>query len=205
MNSIEAQKQHLFELVADFDVAVLVCLPVGRAPFGRPVRIVEISADGTTLLATTDAPELTAIDDGAQVLLVFQGSRRNRFAWMCGPAVVERRRGEIERHWDESWRDWFPTGAEDPALCLVRVAGAEGEYWDRRQPGGLSEVLARARALIAGGTVSDPSPPHAKVKLACKAPARRGRRRLRRAQSSTIPPSNESAIDNVQTEGEAEP
>lgn len=170
MNSIEAQKQRLFELIADFEAAMLVVDHPAGQPLVRPVRVIDITADGQAVLATWNLPELAVIDDGAAVLLLFQGRNRNRFAWMRGPAIVERRRDEIERCWDEAWRDWFQSGPENSALCLVVVSGAEGEYWDRREPGGLAEVLARARSLIVGGSTMEPSPPHGKVKLACRMP-----------------------------------
>ena len=184
MNSIEAQKQHLFELVADFESAMLVVDQPAGHPLVKPVRVVDITGDGRTVLATWNVPELAVIDGGAPVLLLFQGRNRNRFAWMRGLAIVERRREEIERRWQEAWREWFRTGPECSELCLVIVGGVEGEYWDRREAGGLAEVLARARSLIVGGGTVEPSPPHGKVKLACRLPRQAQRERTAREDAT---------------------
>jgi general stress protein 26 len=165
LNSIETQKQRLFELIGNFDAGMLVIEPAGANLLVKPVRVVELEG-GVAVLAAMDDTALGEIADGTSALILFQGGSTQRFAWLRGETRIVRRRAEIEAKWNETWRDWFPGGPEDPALCLVVLAGTEGEYWDRRQSGGLADVLARARALLVGGEIAEPSPPHGKVKLA---------------------------------------
>lgn len=163
MSVVKAQKQFLLNLIADFHTAMLVKTQPSGLPVVRPVLIASLEQGGRAVVATTDqGPEITGLD-GEDVMLTFQGL--DQFAWVYGKASVERSRAQVARFWTDEWANWFTKGKTDPALCLIVVDGAEGEYWDRRVVGGFDQVIETAKAYFVGSTQID-CPPHGKIKLA---------------------------------------
>ena len=59
-------------------------------------------------------------------------------------------RALIERHWQESWKVWFPEGKSDPSLCLITFEAGAGEYWDNTGARGLKLALRAAKAYVSG-------------------------------------------------------
>jgi len=159
-----AQQERLYDLIKDFDNALLVTsAPNGRS-HARPMRIAEIREDGDIFFATsTDSPKIGEIAANPEVVVTFQSS--SQFAAVAGRAEVVRDRNLIEQLWSEAWKVWFPKGKSDPTLCLIRVAGREGEYWDNAGVQGIKHAFQEAKAYMQGRSPVHDEKQNAKVRL----------------------------------------
>jgi general stress protein 26 len=75
----------------------------------------------------------------------YSDSRSGKFVSVSGRARVIRDRAQIRLLWSNRLKPWFPNGAEDPELALLRVEVFEAELW--QSPDRHIEI-----ALEVGGT-----------------------------------------------------
>jgi len=159
-----AKQERLYDVIKDFDNALLVTSATGGRNHARPMQIAEIREDGDIFFATsTESPKIAEIAANADVVVTFQSSRQ--FAALYGRAEVVKDRNLIDRLWSDAWKIWFPKGKTDPTLCLIRVAGSEGEYWDNAGVQGIKYAFRAAKAYMQGETPAQDEKQNAKVRL----------------------------------------
>lgn len=71
---------------------------------------------------------------------------------IAGVASVVRDRRRIEEVWKESFRVWFPDGADDPHLVLIHFTPDRTEYWDNQGLKKASFMWEAAIAYVSGDT-----------------------------------------------------
>ena len=163
MGSASKQKR-LYDVIKDFDNAMLVTTATSGRDHVRPMHIAEIREDGDIFFATSmDSPKITEISVNPEVVVTFQGDRQ--FAAVYGRAELVRDRNLINHLWSEAWKVWFPEGKDDPTLCLIRVDGREGEYWDNAGMQGIKYAFQAAKAYVQGRTPNQDEKQNAKVRL----------------------------------------
>lgn len=158
-------REHLFDLIRDFDDAMLVtCTAYGHLR-ARPMALAKpVDADGHLYFATAvDSPKVQELEHDARVAVVLQG--KARFVSVSGHARVVNDRALIERLWSEAWKVWFPAGKDDPRLCLLAVEPEEAEYWDQAGARGLRYLFRAARAYVTHETPQSDTEQNAKVRL----------------------------------------
>jgi len=159
-----AKQERLTDLIKDFDNAMLVTTAPNGRTHARPMHVAEIREDGDIFFATsTDSPKIAEIAANPDVVVTFQDS--NQFAAVAGRAEVVRDRNLIDHLWSEAWKVWFPEGKDDPTLCLIRVDGREGEYWDNAGVQGIKHAFQQAKAYLQGGTPVKGEKQNAKVRM----------------------------------------
>jgi general stress protein 26 len=155
--------QHLFELIHDFDTAMLITHTEGVC-HARPMAVAEIREGADAYFAThIDSPKIAEIEDNPRVLVTMQS--RSEYAAINGDASIVRDRAEIARLWKDTWKVWFPGGKDDPKLCLLKVTADHGEYWDNSGTEGLKYLFEGAKAVLQGRTPDSDAGQHAKVDL----------------------------------------
>lgn len=157
-------KEHLIDVLKDFDTAMLVTHSHSVGIHARPMHVAERTADGDIVLATRmDTAKVEEIWADGAAALTFQSERK--FAVLNGWATVDRDPAQVERLWTAAWKAWFPQGRSDPDLCLIRFETDNGEYWDNAGGNGIRYVL-RAVGAIARKSMPRTDPDqHAKVTL----------------------------------------
>lgn len=159
-----AKQERLYDLIKDFDNALLVTGTRNGQCHARPMAVAEIREDGDIFFATsTESPKLAEIAANPDVLVAFQGSAR--FAAVYGRAEVLKDRSLIDHLWSEAWKVWFPKGKSDPTLCLIRVDGREGEYWDNAGMQGIKHAFQQVKAYVRGQTPVKDEKQNARVTL----------------------------------------
>ncbi len=142
-------KKHLYEILKEFDAAMLVTRSHAGQMHARPMAVVELEPDAEAYFVTAiDSAKTAEIEENPTVTLTFQGS--NRFATVSGEISVVRDRAEIEKRWKEAWRVWFPKGKTDPAICLLRFDAEHGELWDNTGMQGVKYAFEAAKAYATG-------------------------------------------------------
>lgn len=61
-------------------------------------------------------------------------------------------RATIAKLWKPSFRAWFPGGAEDPDIVLLKIAGMSAEYWDNTGTNRFRYIYQSLKALVSGTT-----------------------------------------------------
>jgi general stress protein 26 len=149
-------QKNLFDLVNDFDAAMLVTYSADSI-HARPMVIAQLDFGiGVYLIANINSFKIDEICVNQNALLTFQSARR--FASVSGELAVLVDRELIEKLWKEAWKAWFHGGKRDPNIALLKFTTHEGEFWDNAGLQGLKYVYEVATACITGETlVSDPA------------------------------------------------
>ena len=156
-------KSNLYEVVSDFDVAMLVT-HTANSMHARPMAIASLDDGmGAYLVTDINSIKVDEISVNPQAILTFQSARK--FASVRGELTISSDRQLIEKHWKEAWKLWFPAGKSDPNIALLKFTAHEGEYWDNAGMQGLKYVYDAAKAYMAGETLKTDGAQHAKVDL----------------------------------------
>jgi general stress protein 26 len=162
MNATNAP-QHLEELLAGFDNAMLVTRRSDGQMRSRPMAIVEVRGDGAICFATAiDSPKTEELERDPHVNVALQSV--GRFVSITGTGRILTDRALLDRLWSESWRVWFPGGRDDPSLCLLAVEAEEAEFWDRSGGRGFKYLFQAAKAYLSGTQPPPDGEQHGKVK-----------------------------------------
>lgn len=160
------KREHLVDLLKDFDTAMLVTHSSGEAIRARPMRLVQVQDDGSVLFVTSrQGGAASEISRTSEVAVTVQG--KTKFASLSGRAKLDADRGRIAELWQEAWKVWFPQGKDDPNIVLLEFDAVDGEYWDNAGTKGIEFVVRAAKAYLAGERMSQTGDDqHAKVPLA---------------------------------------
>lgn len=157
--------RHYFEVIENFDTAMLVTRPSDGSLHGRPLSIAGKDPDGTLWFVTSaQSPKVAEIEADPRALVTMQSS--NRFVTLKGTAEVMKDRSKVEELWSAAQRIWFE-GKDDPDIALVRFVPSDAEYWDNAGAQGIRFAVAAAKAVIQGKPLTDRGDPkaHGKVGL----------------------------------------
>jgi len=161
----DESKRHYFEVLDDFDTAMLVTRPGDGRLHGRPLSIAGKDPDGTLWFVTSArSPKVDEIEADACALVTMQSS--SRWLTLEGTAEIVRDRAKVEELWSVAQRIWFEN-EDDPDIALVRFVPNAAEYWDNAGAQGIRFAFAAAKAIVQGKPLTDRGDPkaHGKVSL----------------------------------------
>jgi general stress protein 26 len=166
MASMTDPKAAFDDVLAHFETAMLVThTPEGEIR-ARPMALADAGADGDLWFITSvDSPKAEEIRTDQHVAASFQS--KSRYLSITGRAEIVRDPARIRSLWNESYKAWFPKGADDPSIALVHLIALRGEYWDSHGVRGIEYLFDAARARLKGKPMSEHVKPqqHGKVQL----------------------------------------
>jgi len=141
----------VYDILKSFSTAMFVTVGPSGRPGARPMQMMpaEDEAADVWFLTGKGAALVDEIQADATVLLVFQ-NENSTYLSLRGKARLVEDRKRIKELWKESYRVWFPGGAEDPDLALVAVKPIDAEYWDNRGVNKLEYIFESAKAYVTG-------------------------------------------------------
>lgn len=164
MEGTAKKQEHLYDLLKDFDTAMMVTQSGDGHRHARPMAVADLRSGRDAYFITgLDSPKVAELERKPDVTLTFQSSRQ--FASVCGRATVVRDQALLDRLWKETWKVWFPKGKTDPNVALIRFDAEDGEYWDNAGMQGLKYAFEAVKAYATGETPKVDGDQHAKVKL----------------------------------------
>jgi len=164
MDTSAKRSEHLYDLLKDFDTAMLVTRSSEGHIHGRPMAVAELRADADAYFVTNiDSPKVAEITANPNVTLTFQSS--NQFASVRGRVSIVRNQALIDRLWKKAWQVWFPKGPTDPAISLLKFDAQHGEYWDNAGAQGLQYAFEAVKAYAKGETPKSDEKQHGIVDL----------------------------------------
>lgn len=165
MRTDENTREHLIEILEEFDTGMLVTRAANGDLRSRPMHLARADEDGT-LYFPTDAESAKAdeIHLEPEVNVAFQGEKQ--YLSLSGKASLHDDRKLIDELYSPAWKVWFPEGKDDPDLRILKVAARRGEYWDVTGTGRVRYLWEAGKALVQGEEMESAGPEtHAKVEL----------------------------------------
>ena len=161
--SRDEQIQKIGELIADVRISTLTTVDPDGSLWTRPMAIQADGFDGTLHFFTkADSDKVARVAQNSNVAVAFSNPDDENYVMMSGRASVSNDRAMIADLWSEPMRTWFPEGADDPDLRLLRVDVDRAEYWDTP-----SSAIVYALGYVKAVVTGKPAKPgdHAKVDL----------------------------------------
>ncbi len=116
---------------------------------GRPMALVKIDDDTTIYLVTgIDSKKVADIVREPRVSVSVQA--RDGFVILDGEVLISQDRSLIDALWEDSWKVWFPDGAQDPTIAILIVTPNEGTYWNQDLGHTLSYLYRMVKARVLG-------------------------------------------------------
>jgi general stress protein 26 len=104
MPTATRQREHLYDLLKDFDTAMLVTRSADGHMHARPMAVAEMRPDADAYFVTNiDSPKVAEIHANPSVTLTFQSS--TQFASLSGRATVVRDQALVDRLYKEDLED----------------------------------------------------------------------------------------------------
>lgn len=120
----------LRDMIADIRFAMLTSEDGGMLR-SRPMAATSRRFDGTLWFFTrASSHKVTEIGKDDRVAVTYADPSDQTYVSLSGNARLERDPALIKEHWSEGMRAWFPQGASDPEIALLRVQVTAAEYWD---------------------------------------------------------------------------
>lgn len=124
-----------FDTIKQHIRAIRTALLTTQAPDGslrtRPMATHQLDPDGTMWFFTReDSAKVTHIRQHPAIALGFSDPQSQVTVSTVGQAQIVKDQAKVDALWDESLRDWFPEGKDDPNIILLRITTLNGESWD---------------------------------------------------------------------------
>ncbi len=128
----DAGRRKVVELVKGIDYALFTTQGTAGDPLhARPMALREVEDDGTLwFFSKKDSRKAKELTINPQVLVTFADPKKQHFVTIAGRAEIVAERQKVEVMWSEVYRAWFPDGARDDNVVLIRVDAEQAEYWD---------------------------------------------------------------------------
>lgn len=158
-------REHLIDLLDDFDTGMLVTRAGNGDLRARPMHLARAEEDGTLHFATdAESAKADEIHANPEVNVAFQGD--NEYLSLSGRAELVDDRELIDELYSPAWKVWFPRGKDDPDLRILTVSARRGEYWDVSGTGRVRYLWEAGKALVRGQEMEHTGEEtHAKVEL----------------------------------------
>lgn len=164
MGSATQPRNHLYEMLKDFDTAMLVTRSEDGHMHARPMAVAELEPGADAYFVTgIDSPKVAEIEADPRVTLTFQSG--NQFATLRGRVSIVRDRAMLDKLWNEAWKVWFPQGKEDPEISVLKFDAEHGEFWDNAGARGVKYAFEAAKAYVKGERPSTDKDQHGRVNL----------------------------------------
>ena len=120
----------LAELIGELRIAMLTTTTEDGSIRSRPMTTQLAKFDGKLWFFTKrESPKADEIRRHRRVSLSYAKPEDNSYVSISGTAELITDPKKAQELWDPSYEQWFPQGASDPSLILIRVTVEQAEYW----------------------------------------------------------------------------
>ena len=145
--------RELAQLLEGQRVAMLTLREADGLLISRPMTPQEMDSDGAIWILLARGTTTESVQRGPAghdaVNLAFSDERRAAYFSIAGRATVVDAADRKKELWSLMARPWFPGGAEDPSLTLLRVQPLRAELWDGPTSSTM-RALCFAASVVAG-------------------------------------------------------
>lgn len=127
--------------------AMLTTVDSEGALHSHPMTTQEAQFDGECwFIASSESDTVKQLTANPRVNLAYASS--SEWLSVAGTAKVVRDEAKKKELWNTFTEAWFPDGADDPTVVVVKVAGDSAQYWD--SPGRLAMTMSMIKARVSG-------------------------------------------------------
>ncbi len=142
----------LAQMVKGIRIAMLTTIGTDGKLHSRPMATQETPFMGEVLFLTgVDSGKVEDIREDQEVNLTYSGEK-HLFVTMTGRAAISNDRALIAALWSPAYKAWFPEGATDPSIRVLRIKIEEAEYWNASSNSIVRHLEILARAATGGKT-----------------------------------------------------
>jgi general stress protein 26 len=146
----QRQTKALMDIARDFDVVMFCTVASDGSVHARPMMVLEIDETEAWWFVTSRATgKVDELANDGHATVTLQGKKT--FASLSGAARIVDDERRLEALWKGELRSWFPRGASDPDVVLLRFEPTTGEYWEHGFIDAMKLTLSQARALFTEG------------------------------------------------------
>ena len=119
------------QLVNDVSVCMFTTINDNLELFSRPMVTTKVDDEGNAWFFTNEFSEkVHEISRDNNVYLIYSSPKTNTYVNVKGTCTVVVDRSKIDELWSPALKAWFPEGADDPKLCLLKVVTDNAYYWN---------------------------------------------------------------------------
>ena len=148
MTDNESEKKKVSDLISTSRFAMLTTVDDLGKFVARPMTVQEREFDGDLwFFAARDSTAVTQLEvnPGAGVTI----TSNDTWVSLSGTAETVDDAAKIKELWNPLVEAWFPEGADDPNITLVKFSSDSAEYWDT--PGGrVASVISFVKSKVTG-------------------------------------------------------
>jgi general stress protein 26 len=139
----------LGNLIRHIRVALLTTVDLDGHFHARPVQTLQLEGVDTLWFFTDwSSPKVQEMHQDVRVALGYADPQQHAYVAVSGSAILLRDPHKAKELWGIEQLAYYPDGAEDRRLALLRVRIVRAEYWIA--PGRVSYLLAAAKAVVTG-------------------------------------------------------
>jgi general stress protein 26 len=163
----ETHIEKIYSLLSGYHTVMLVTAGASSTCHIRPMAVARVDKNTDLWLFTSrDSAKVREIEADSEVQVIGQEGWTNCLV-LAGRASIEEDRSLIHELWKPSFKAWFPNGADDPDIVLLRIKAEQAEYWDNTGMNQFRFLYQSIKALATGTTPDiQEGEQHGKVALA---------------------------------------
>jgi general stress protein 26 len=150
-------RKRLWELIKDIRFGMLTTQHHNGHLHARPMTTQnkDLDEDATLWMFTSRSGEALAdLIAEPSVAMVYADPGSDRYVCVSGTARLTEDRAKTTQLWSPLAKAWFPGGADDPDLALVRLDITHADYWDVKS-NKLVQLVRMATAAVTGKPPKD--------------------------------------------------
>ena len=154
LQSEEALKKFK-ELVEDINVCMFITNSTDEYDHTRPMATIDVE-DDATLWFYTDIRSIKVeeVTTDKRVHLVYAHPGKDSYLDVWGTSVIVNDRELIKSKWNPVVKAYFPNGADDPNLALMKVTPHSIYYWES-ETGKMVQFMKMAASVVAGKRLAE--------------------------------------------------
>jgi general stress protein 26 len=126
-----SERQKVWDMIKDIRISIMVTYDDDGNLTSRPMSAQQEGFDGNLWFFTdVNSLKIDQIEGNQNILLGYSNPDKNEYISVNGTAEIVRDVEKSKALWSEMLRTWFPKGAEDPNIALIKVSITSAEYWD---------------------------------------------------------------------------
>jgi general stress protein 26 len=138
------------ELLESFDTAMLITHGEENPFHARPMAIARVETNCDVWFFTARSTvKVREIENDQRVLIVCQ-DEMSRYVALSAAAKLIFDHAKAAELWKDSYKAWFPKGADDPDLLLIRAQAHSAEFWDNEGFKSVQYLFEAAKAYVRG-------------------------------------------------------
>lgn len=130
-SSPDVRREELFDRLEKTPTCMLITHDASGASHVRPMTTQKVERDGIIWMFTSASGHLAAeVAADPSVMLIYSDTGDGAYAAVRGHGVIMRDLARQKELWTALAGAWFPGGAEDPDLVLLRITMSFAEQWE---------------------------------------------------------------------------